>query len=129
MNATEVRSIVCPRCSTQIDVCDNFCPHCGGAVREFVPLPPGHAPISKEKAIASRTKLCDNPWFVLSLMFLALGPFALPLLWRSRGFSPFWKTLLTVVMLAFTALLVFAIWFIVTQSQNILDELKLIEGF
>ena len=46
------------------------------------------------------------PWSVVFLLFFVLGPFGLPLLWRSRGFSKGMKIALTVAVMAYTALLV-----------------------
>jgi len=48
-----------------------------------------------------------DPIVVLLLLFLVLGPFALPLLFRSRGFSPTAKFILAAVVLAYTAYLVY----------------------
>jgi hypothetical protein len=45
-------------------------------------------------------------WSVVFLLFFVLGPFGLPLLWRSRGFSRGMKIALTVTVMAYTALLV-----------------------
>jgi hypothetical protein len=47
-----------------------------------------------------------RPWSVVFLLFFILGPFGLPLLWRSRGFSRGVKIALTVAEMAYTALLV-----------------------
>jgi hypothetical protein len=63
------------------------------------------------------------------LIFLGIGPFALPILWRSRGFSMFWKTVLTILIAVLTALLALIVWYVIVQSRAVFDELKLIEGF
>lgn len=47
-----------------------------------------------------------RPWAVLALLFLVLGPFGLPLLWRSPSFTRGWKIALTVVMVVYTLMLV-----------------------
>lgn len=56
----------------------------------------------------------DNPiyrrWVVLVLLFAALGPLALPLLWRSPHFSRGWKIALTAAVLVLTAVLVWLLW-------------------
>ena len=48
-------------------------------------------------------------WSVLLLLFLVLGPFGLPLLWRSPSFSRGMKLTLTLVVLAYSALLLEAV--------------------
>ncbi len=47
-----------------------------------------------------------RPLWVLILLFLVLGPFGLPILWRSPGFSRPVKIVLTILVLAYTALLI-----------------------
>ena len=39
-----------------------------------------------------------RPWVVLTLLFLVLGPFGLPLVYKSPKFNRFWKIALTVLM-------------------------------
>ena len=53
----------------------------------------------------------ESPWVVLPLLFVVLGPFALPLLWRSRRFTRPWKTALSVVVVGIT---LFAVWQVCT---------------
>ena len=47
-----------------------------------------------------------RPWSVVLLLFFVLGPFGLPLLWKSPGFSRGLKIALTVAVVAYSALLV-----------------------
>lgn len=54
-----------------------------------------------------------KPWVVLVLIFFVLGPFALPLLYKSPKFSRSRKILLTVLTVAYTGYLVgvtLALW-------------------
>jgi hypothetical protein len=46
-----------------------------------------------------------RPWAVVVLLFVVLGPLGLPLLWRSPSFNRSSKIVLTVAMVAYTALL------------------------
>lgn len=48
-----------------------------------------------------------RPWVVLILLFFVLGPLGLPLVYKSPKLNRAWKILLTLVMLAYTAYLVF----------------------
>jgi hypothetical protein len=47
-----------------------------------------------------------RPVWVLVLLFAVLGPFGLPFLWRSPGFSRPVKVVLTILVLAYTALFI-----------------------
>ena len=49
----------------------------------------------------------QDPLIVLVLLFLVMGPFAIPLLFRSSGFSPPAKIILSVIVLAYTTYLVY----------------------
>jgi len=57
----------------------------------------------------SRCKSYYRAWSVLLLLFLVLGPFGLPLLWRSPSFSRCMKLTLTIVVLAYSVLLLEAV--------------------
>jgi len=47
-----------------------------------------------------------RPLWVLTLLFVVLGPFGLPYLWKSPSFSRRLKIVLTILVVAYTALLV-----------------------
>ena len=49
-----------------------------------------------------------EPWMVILLLFLVLGPFGLPLLYKSPKFNKPWKVLLTLLMILYTGYLVIA---------------------
>ena len=62
---------------------------------------------------------------VLALLFLVLGPFALPLLYKSPQFSKFWKVLLTIVVIIFTIYLTWAsveIWRRVLEFMAVINR-------
>jgi hypothetical protein len=50
-----------------------------------------------------------RPWWVLLMLFVILGPFGPPLLWRSPSFSRWSKIALAVAVAAYTILLVEAV--------------------
>src|SRR2546422_10925161 len=58
---------------------------------------------------APRPRWCYRPWWVLLMLFVVLGPFGLPLLWKSPSFSRWSKIALTVAVAAYTILLVEAV--------------------
>ena len=43
-----------------------------------------------------------RPWIVVLLIFLALGPFGLPLVYKSPAFNKTWKIILTFLTLVYT---------------------------
>jgi hypothetical protein len=65
----------------------------------------------------------ESPWIILPVMFLVLGPLALPMLWRSRSFTKAWKTIVTVVCLAYTVILVWYCAVVVQEVMRSLDQL------
>jgi hypothetical protein len=58
---------------------------------------------------APRPRWYYRPWWVLLMLFVVLGPFGLPLLWKSPSFSRWSKIALTVAVAAYTILLVEAV--------------------
>src|SRR2546422_689663 len=58
---------------------------------------------------APRPRWYYRPWWVLLMLFLVLGPFGLPLLWKNPSFSRWSKIALTVAVAAYTILLVEAV--------------------
>ena len=49
----------------------------------------------------ARERWYHSVWFVLLMLFVVLGPFGLPLLWKSPKFAPWAKWALTVLSIAF----------------------------
>jgi hypothetical protein len=69
---------------------------------------------------AKRDWILNNVWtFILGV--LLIGPFALPLLWRNPRYDRTTKVLWSVIVLAFTA---FLIWGSAKLSQMALDVLQ-----
>ena len=58
---------------------------------------------------APRPRWYYRSWWVLLVLFVVLGPFGLPLLWKSPSFSRWSKIALTVAVAAYTILLVEAV--------------------
>lgn len=54
----------------------------------------------------------DNRWLVLAMLFFVTAALGLPILWISRGFSRTWKIVLTVVVIAWTVLILWLFWLI-----------------
>ena len=74
-------------------------------------------------------RLSESPWVILPLLFLVLGPFALPLLWRSRRFTPLWKSALTVIMAGLILSMFWSVWFSVHTALKPFLELDRLKGF
>jgi hypothetical protein len=54
----------------------------------------------------------DNPWVLLPTLFFVTAALGLPLLWMSRGFSTLGKIVLTIALVAWTALILWIFWLI-----------------
>ena len=61
-------------------------------------------------------QLLDNPWLMLAMLFFVTAALGLPFLWMSRGFSTFWKVVLTFVVLAWTALILWLFWLVMAWA-------------
>ena len=115
--AEHIEKIVCPQCCAVLDVSDNFCRHCGRPTRESAA---GH---SRQIATTARKSTwAESRAMVFVMLFVVLGPLALPLLWRSREFSLLWKIVLTVVMVVLTALILYLIWYVIYKSLEPLRQ-------
>jgi hypothetical protein len=133
MSADEApaQKIPCRRCNAVLDASDRYCRRCGcpidgqaGGVADASLGPAanenrvldrrGGRPVLAELAgpvpSVERARWWDNPWMILLLLFAVAGAPALPLLWRSRSFGRGWKIGLTVIVLIYTALLLWAIY-------------------
>jgi len=64
-----------------------------------------------------------KPITVIFLLFFVLGPFGLPLLYKSPEFSKGLKIILTLIVLFYTAFFVFIIYFFVQSTLESIDQL------
>ncbi len=71
----------------------------------------------------SRIPWYYKPWIVIALLFLVLGPFGLPLVFKNPYFGRRAKVFLTVATLAYTAYL---IWGTIKIIQAILNYAALL---
>jgi hypothetical protein len=90
MTAHQIDKTVCRRCGAPT----------AESAREGNPI--GSRPLSDPAAAPPRP--AHSRGVILVLLFVALGPLAIPILWRSDRFSRFWKIVLTVLVLVVTAL-------------------------
>jgi hypothetical protein len=104
------KTSVCRNCGATRDATDNYCRRCG------MPTPNQQA--------TRPLGWSESPWFILPLLFLIIGPLALPLLWRSRYFTPLGKLILTVLVAILTVYLCWSVWVVVNQAIEPLNELE-----
>ncbi len=95
--------ILCPVCAAEFATTAACCPRCGATFAG-----PGAQPALGPAC--PRERLLDNRWFILALLFGVLAVFGLPLLWFSRGFSRRAKIVLSVIVVLYTALLLWLMW-------------------
>lgn len=67
---------------------------------------------------ASWQEIADNPWALLGTIFFVMAILGIPLLWRSRVFSPFSKLIITCAVLAWTAFIFWLFWLVMLWSYN-----------
>jgi hypothetical protein len=77
--------------------------------------------MSKEEG---KVKWYLNPISVVLLLFFVLGPFALPLLYKSPKFSKTSKVILTIVVIVYTSYLIFASLEIGRELYRRMEELR-----
>lgn len=77
--------------------------------------------MSKEEG---KVKWYWNPIIVVLLLFFVLGPFALPLLYKSPKFSKTLKIMLTIVVIVYTSCLIFASLEIGKELYRRMEELR-----
>lgn len=80
--------MLCPECRKEIDDTDTFCKFCGAIIEKNKPIP-----------------WYLKGWFIIIMAFVVLGPFALPLLWKSPDFKRQAKVILTIVIIIYTLIL------------------------
>jgi len=131
MNAHDIEKTACPRCFALLDGGDRFCPHCGAESDRPSPQPP--TPAATPELVPDRPKpprdLAESRVMVLLLLFAVLGPLALPVLWRSSRFSGVWKVFLTALVLVFTVVVVWGLWYAVNRFVESLEEYGLVRTF
>jgi|GEM_PF-1280248 len=114
MTSRSVDALPCPRCRREVALPASACPYCGDA------LPPGNLSAASHPSFgrpgASWRQMIDQPWVVLLLLFGVMGPLAIPVLWKSRGFSAWAKLGLSIAVIVYIAALGAAAWWAVTLA-------------
>jgi hypothetical protein len=85
-------------------------------------MSPVRAEVVAEPRAASPSKWWENPWIVALMLFVVLGPLALPMLWRSRRISLFGKIALTTVVVGITVFLVWLVWYFMYKALEPLRD-------
>jgi len=122
-----IEKIFCYQCYSVLDADDNFCRHCGkplGDASATTGMYDGDA----VPAPTTRRRLSENPWVVLAMLLLVMGPLGLPMLWRSRHFSLTLKTALTLLILGVTVAIVGMIYHTLQVRLQPLMELNTLKG-
>jgi hypothetical protein len=122
MNSPIIPKIVCQRCRASLDADDNYCRRCGAPTANVAGVSGGGWAATDSSA--ERPSWWDRPWFIVLMLFLVLGPLALPLLWRSRQFSLQWKITLTVLVTVLTGWLCWRLWLALQQTAAMLDQIQ-----
>jgi hypothetical protein len=121
MSNSAAPETVCCRCRAVLDAADNYCRRCGMATANVAGLP-GHG--EAHRFDSGPARMSESPWVILPLLFLILGPLALPLLWRSRQFTPAAKYALTVATAIYTVFLCWEMWVFVKQITPLVRALQ-----
>jgi hypothetical protein len=106
----------CERCHARLRPDELRCPACG-TPRPGVDLPAVPPATSTTDKRASRGVI-DNPYAVLVAVFCAMAILGIPLIWACRAWSPRTKVVLTIVTLAYTALIFWLFWLAMVWSWS-----------
>jgi hypothetical protein len=79
---------------------------------------PLEATVLDEQPASGWREMVDNPWIVLGLLFFVMAALGLPLLWASRAFSGLSKSVLTIVVLLYTALIFYLFYLVMMWSYS-----------
>ena len=110
MDALLLNQVACRRCDAALDSADNFCRHCGAPTTDEPESPAAPRPARP----VEKQSLRDNPWAMLGMLFLAIGPLALPLLWSGRAFGRLAKFALTLLVIGQTMAIIWAAYYFTT---------------
>lgn len=72
----------------------------------------------------AESKWYYNPWVVILLLIFVLGPFGLPLVYRSPHFSRLWKIFWTLLMAVYTWYLIVATIEVFKYVQSVFSLLN-----
>jgi uncharacterized membrane protein YvbJ len=100
----------CTKCGRPVEADANFCANCG--------TPTGNS------ASRRRTPFVYSRVGVLILIFLVLGAFALPFLFKSPEFSRRAKIILSVIAIVYTILILYAYQTLTVKLSSLLVDLK-----
>ena len=127
MSSPDIEETVCPHCSAAMGAGEEICRRCG--VRRD-PLSAGLAAGGKRvsRRAARRRDWAERRGMLLVLLFLVLGPLALPMLWRSTKFSRGWKIVLTILVAIQTAAVIWLLWYVVHLFVESLREYGILEA-
>ena len=125
--AEDIEKVVCYQCYAVLDAGDHFCRHCGRPLGD-TPAPTGTFDGGVAHTPAPQRRLSENPWVVLAMLLLVMGPLGLPMLWRSRHFSLTLKTALTLFILGVTAAILGMIYHTLQVRLQPLMELNQLKG-
>lgn len=120
MKARSIESILCHACGREVGADDNQCRRCGVSLRSAAE---GARHAANREAPAKWREMIDHRWVVLLLLFGVMGPLAIPILWKSRGFSVLGKILLSVAVTIYIAALAWCAWLAVKSAYDQIKDL------
>ncbi len=100
----QIVPLTCAKCADPLDATDAYCRRCGTSVSE------------------PRLPVYQSRVGVLFLLFLGIGPLALPLLWKSPAFTRPQKGFVTLLNLAFSLAIVWSLFWAYNTLLSVFTE-------
>lgn len=117
MEPAVVTVLVCPACRAEVSTSAETCPACGNPLAGS-PSSAAPPPIPQ----SSLQRFLDHRGLLLLLLFGATAGLGIPFLWKSRSFSSWAKILLTIALCAYTVLILWLFWMVLSWSLESIRE-------
>lgn len=99
----------CVKCGKTIDTAFQYCPYCG-------------------KSQQQGSAWYYHPIWILLLALLVIGPFALPLVWKSSRMNSSEKALMAAVILVYTAVVLYFTYWTMVIAMKTMNDLRNVMG-
>lgn len=95
----------CPKCGREVELLDRFCKHCGGR-------------------LGQGETMMYHPIMIFVLAFTVLGPFAIPMVWKSTQMNRAAKHAMTWLIMAYFVLVLVVGYFLIKFMFGLIAQIN-----